>query len=70
MKLLCIKDVKGKLTKNKLYEINFYDGGLSTIGGMPVYLVVTDSGYNNWVFQSNFISIEDEREKKLKKLGI
>lgn len=66
-KLLCIREYKGKLTKNKLYDVKYVQ---STIGDIPVYLVVVDSGYSDWIAQSYFVDIQDERVRKLKELGI
>lgn len=65
--LLCIRVYKGKLTKNKLYDVQYVQ---STIGDVPVYLVVVDSGYTDWIAQSYFVDIQEIRNEKLKELGI
>lgn len=71
MKVKCIRQYTaekplGGVTVDKIYQV--LDTG--HIGGIPVYYLVKDNKHRDWVSQSYFITIEDQRHNKLEQLGI
>jgi len=75
MKVVCIKDYlstglhapnRQELTYGKVYDvINIRD-----ILGEDVYWIINDIGYKEYYTYSQFLSLEEWREKQLNELGI
>jgi hypothetical protein len=66
MKVICLFNDNLFFTKDKIYDVILE----SNITGIPVYYIKKDNGSEGWVIKSNFITIEDNREQQLEKLGI
>jgi hypothetical protein len=73
MKVKCIRnspsgvvDLGNGVTVDKIYQV--LDSG--HIGGTPVYYLVKDNKHKDWVSQSYFITLEEQRHNKLNELGI
>ena len=70
MKVICLHNYVsifgGGTTKDKIYDvIEEY-----VRGGMPVYYIKKDNGNKDWVVQSYFVTVEEDRNNKLNDLGI
>jgi hypothetical protein len=69
MKVKCIRNspsVYGGVTVDKTYQV--LDTG--HIGGTPVYYLIKDNKHRDWISQSYFITLEEQRHNKLNELGI
>jgi len=64
MKVVCIDDSinDNMLTLGKTYEVMSDDG--------VQYLIKHDVGGHRWFNQSRFITLQEDRQNKLKQLGI
>jgi hypothetical protein len=71
MKVKCIRQYTavygGGVTVDKIYQV-LYTG--HSLGGTPVYYLMKDNKHTDWVSQSYFITIEEQRHNKLNELGI
>ena len=67
MKVICIdlfsKVFSGQLTNGKIYDVVGKDN-------FNQYCIKDDTGNIRWYNSNRFISIEEERDRKLKLLGI
>jgi hypothetical protein len=70
MKVKCIRQYTavygGGVTVDKTYQV--LDTG--HIGGIPVYYLMKDNKHRDWISQSYFITLEEQRHNKLEQLGI
>lgn len=70
MKVICLHNYVsifgGGTTKDKIYDVIEE----SVRGGMPVYYIKKDNGNKDWVVQSYFVTVEEDRNNKLNDLGI
>jgi hypothetical protein len=67
MKVICLfNSISGGTTKYKIYDVIKE----SNIFGVPVYYINKDNGSKNWIVKSFFVTLEDNREKKLEKLWL
>ena len=66
MKVKCIRNSPSGVTLDKIYQV--LDSG--HIGGIPVYYLMKDNAFKDWISQSYFITIQEQRHNKLNELGI
>jgi len=71
MKVKCIRNSPsvmsgGGVTLDKIYQV-LHAGH---IGDTPVYYLIKDNKHRDWISQSYFITIEEQRHNKLNELGI
>lgn len=70
MKVKCIRQYTavygGGVTLDKIYQV-LEDGNM---GGTPVYYLMKDNKHKDWVSQSYFITLEEQRHNKLNELEI
>ena len=71
MKVKCIRNSPSVMsdcgvTLDKIYQV-LHAGH---IGDTPVYYLIKDNKHRDWISQSYFITLEEQRHNKLNELGI
>lgn len=72
MRVVCIKKY---VSRGLQYELTYgreYDASISTINGIMdnCYIITNDRGLREWYYKTDFVTLEEWRELKLKELGI